>query len=456
MAFIPQYVLILVFLILIDYFAGLKIAASSGKRRTFFLIISLVANLTILGVFKYFNFFNINLAAVAGYLGLNYPIPVINIILAIGLSFHTFQAMSYTIEVYRRKQKPEKNLLVYALYVMFYPQLVAGPIERPQNLIHQFKEKHSFEYERVTSGMRLILWGMFKKVVIADRLAVYVNQVYGWPYDYAGLTLVVATIFFAFQIYCDFSGYSDIAIGAARVMGFKLMKNFDSPYFASNIGNFWSRWHISLSTWFRDYVYIPLGGNRVRQTSWLRNILIVFGLSGLWHGANWTFLIWGLLHGIYYLLFSLLDKFSFARTKLFRFVSPLLTFSLVCLAWVFFRAANISQAIYIISNMGTGVAGYFKFAADYLPKYLTGMGTNEQTYLLFLHLNYSKSEIEILLAIGLIVFLLLVDFCSGYFGTRWNLNAKPFVVRWAVYLLMTMAILNYGTVTKIPFIYFQF
>lgn len=456
MAFIPQYVVILFALIVIDYVAGIKISSSKGSKRRFFLLLSIGANLTILGVFKYFNFFNANISAVAGFLGLNYPIPLVNIVLAIGLSFHTFQAMSYTIEVYWRRQKPEKNFLVYALYVMFYPQLVAGPIERPQNLLHQFKERHGFDYENFTSGLRQMLWGMFKKVVIADRLAVYVNQVYGWPYDYVGLTLIVATIFFAFQIYCDFSGYSDIAIGAARVMGFRLMKNFDNPYSAKSISDFWSRWHISLSSWFRDYVYIPLGGNRVSKITWLRNITVVFGLSGLWHGANWTFLIWGLLHGLYYLLFSLVNSLGERFRKVFEVISPILTFALVCFAWIFFRANDLHQAFYIVSHLLVGIGGYFQYVIEYLPKYLAGTGTNDQTYLLFLHLNYQATELEILFAVALIGLLIVADNGRRWFGSQWSLEDKPLVVRWFVYILTTLAILNYGTITQIPFIYFQF
>src|SRR5678815_1064118 len=227
--------------------------------------------------------------------GISNPVPFLKIILPIGLSFHTFQAMSYTIEVYRGNQKAERNFGIYALYVMFYPQLVAGPIERPQNLLHQFYENHKFDYERVVNGLKLILWGFFKKLVIADRLALYVGAVYNNPTHHTGLSFIMATIFFAFQIYCDFSGYSDIAIGAAKVMGFKLMTNFNRPYFARSISEFWKRWHISLSTWFKDYLYISLGGNRVSVPRWYFNLFIVFLVSGLWHGANWTYIIWGCL-----------------------------------------------------------------------------------------------------------------------------------------------------------------
>ena len=258
MAFVPVYILILGFTIVVDYFAGILIENAQGRRRKWLLIVSLVSNIGVLFIFKYFNFFNTNLKALAEAIHWNYSLESLSIALPIGLSFHTFQAMSYTIEVYRGNQKAERRFGIYALYVMFYPQLVAGPIERPQNLLPQFYEKHDFDYQRVTDGLKLMAWGFFKKIVIADRLAVAVNLVYNAPYKYTGLPLIIATYFFAFQIYCDFSGYTDIARGAARVMGFRLMKNFNRPYFATSVADFWTRWHISLSTWFKDYLFTPL------------------------------------------------------------------------------------------------------------------------------------------------------------------------------------------------------
>ena len=303
-SFIPAYILILALTILVDYYAVIQIDKSQGRRRKLFLIFSIVITCVILFIFKYFNFFNSNISSLAAFLHWNYPIKYLNIILPIGLSFHTFQSLSYVIEVYRGNQKPEKHFGIYALYVMFYPQLVAGPIERPQNLLHQFWEKHSFDYENARTGLMMMLWGLFKKVVIADRLSVYVNAVYDHPHQFTGLPVILATIFFAFQIYCDFSGYSDIAIGAARVMGFRLMTNFSYPYSSQSIGEFWKRWHISLSTWFKDYVYISLGGNRVSIRRLYFNLLITFLISGLWHGANWTFVIWGGLNGLYLIVES--------------------------------------------------------------------------------------------------------------------------------------------------------
>lgn len=297
--FIPVYILILLATILIDYTAGIYIEKSQGKTRKYWLLVSIFSTCLVLFVFKYFDFFNSNFIAIANFFNLKYPIHLLNIILPIGLSFHTFQSLSYVIEVYRGNQKAEKHFGIYSLYVMFYPQLVAGPIERPQHMLHQFYEKHEFNYLDVTEGLKRIAWGLFKKVVIADRLASYVNPVYNNYDQHNGTSLILATVFFAFQIYCDFSGYSDIAIGTAKVMGFKLIENFKRPYFSWSISEFWRRWHISLSTWFRDYVYIPLGGNRVKKAGKYLNLMLTFILSGLWHGANWTFVIWGDLNGIY-------------------------------------------------------------------------------------------------------------------------------------------------------------
>ncbi len=311
LVFKPIYILILLVTIVVDYFAGIWIAKTEGKKRKWLLILSLISNIGFLAFFKYWNFLNNNLTILLGLMGIHNPLPDYALELPIGLSFHTFQAMSYTIEVYRRNQKPEKDFIIYSLYVMFYPQLVAGPIERPQNLLPQFHTNIKYNFENLKAGLMMMAWGLFKKVVIADRLSVMVDYCYDNPTSFSGLTLLVATIFFAFQIYCDFSGYSDIAIGAARTMGFKLMTNFDAPYLSKSISEFWRRWHISLSTWFKDYLYIPLGGNRVGEMRLYINYLIVFTVSGLWHGAAWTFIIWGFLHG-FYLVFAIIRKKYFS------------------------------------------------------------------------------------------------------------------------------------------------
>ncbi len=348
-AFIPEYILILFITIVIDYIAGLQLGKNFSKeKKKRILFMSILANVGILAIFKYYNFFADNYNSLFNFIGIsNLPrIPHWDIILPIGLSFHTFQAMSYTIEVYKGNQKPEKHIGIYALYVMFYPQLVAGPIERPQNVLHQFHEKHSFSATKLYNGLRLIVWGLFKKVVIADRLAIYVNQYYNEPELSPSINLFVATIFFSIQIYCDFSGYSDIALGSAESMGFNLMLNFKRPYWSSDLQEFWAKWHVSLSTWFRDYVYIPLGGNKKGEKRKYLNVFVVFMLSGLWHGANWTFIVWGLLHAIGN-SFVMFWK-QFMKPIPLPVIPNILTFLFVAMAWIYFRADSVSDANTII------------------------------------------------------------------------------------------------------------
>jgi alginate O-acetyltransferase complex protein AlgI len=359
MSFIPAYIFILGFTIVVDYFAGILIEKVEGRKKLIFLVSSLIANIGVLAVFKYYNFAFANISSVLANFHISNPLPALTIILPIGLSFHTFQAMSYTIEVYRGNQKAERRFGIYALYVMFYPQLVAGPIERPQNLLHQFYEHHTFDFERFKNGFTLIVFGLFKKIVIADRLSMAVDYSYGNIQTQTGLSLIMATFFYAFQIYCDFSGYSDIAIGSAHIMGFKLMQNFKTPYFSKSISEFWHRWHISLSSWFRDYLYISLGGNRVKISKWFFNLFIVFLLSGLWHGANWTFVIWGAFHGTLLILSIIKNKtaekigLQLSDNRIFKWLSILFTFSLVCVGWVFFRASNFNDAMLILHKMAS-------------------------------------------------------------------------------------------------------
>ncbi len=362
MAFVPIYILILAFTIVIDYFAGIGLENSTGKKRKRLLVLSLIANIGVLVVFKYYNFFLDNFSFMLKGFALSNPLPRLDILLPIGLSFHTFQAMSYTIEVYRGKQKAERHFGIYSLYVMFYPQLVAGPIERPQNLLTQFREKFDFDYERVSSGLKLMLWGFVKKLVIADRLGIYVDAVYTDPSHQGSASLILATLFFSFQIYADFSGYTDIAIGAARVMGFKLMTNFRRPFFARSTGEFWKRWHISLSSWFRDYLYISLGGNRVKVPRMYLNLFIVFLVSGLWHGASWTFIIWGALNG-FYVVFGLFSKPLRNKINNWTGLSKLpwllvttqilSTFLLTCFARIFFRSTSVSDAFVVVKKVVT-------------------------------------------------------------------------------------------------------
>jgi len=315
----------------------------------------LIANVGILAVFKYYNFLNSNIEELTSLFGSTTPLPYLEILLPIGLSFHTFQAMSYTIEVYKGNQKAEKHFGIYALYVMFYPQLVAGPIERPQNVLHQFHEKHLFDFEQLKQGLMQMAWGFFKKMVIADRLAMAVDSAYADPGQQNGLTLLIATFFYSFQIYCDFSGYSDIGIGAAKCMGFDLMKNFNSPYLSTSISDFWRKWHISLSSWFKDYLYIPLGGNRVNKQRAMFNLFFVFLISGLWHGANWTFIIWGALHGSFLVIENFFTKnVKQAENKVFTLTTlakGTVVFVLVSFAWIFFRSPDLPTALLVLKKI---------------------------------------------------------------------------------------------------------
>jgi D-alanyl-lipoteichoic acid acyltransferase DltB (MBOAT superfamily) len=448
-AFIPQYLLILAVTIVIDYVAGVWLDRSdvSEVARKRILTLSILSTCLVLFVFKYFNFFNESFAAIARAFGWRYPVANLSLILPIGLSFHTFQSLSYVIEVYRRNQRAEHHFGIYALYVMFYPQLVAGPIERPQNLLHQFREPHAFEYRRVTEGLKLMLWGMFKKVVIADRLAIVVNEVYGHPHRYTGVPLVVATVFFAFQIYCDFSGYSDIALGAAQVMGFRLMENFRRPYFSRSISEFWTRWHISLSTWFRDYFYIPLGGNRGGTARWQRNLMLTFIVSGLWHGASWTFVAWGALNGFYLVcsIWTRSAREAFGRaTSLARhpelqaIVRIAITFSLVCVSWIFFRATSIADAWYIATHLGRGLVSGLAPAGGYG---IRQMGLD---------------KVQLAIAVGSLAVLGTVQLLQERGRVRERLLAQPRAVRYGLYFGLALAIFAFGEFKHTQFIYFQF
>ena len=432
MAFIPIYLLILAFTIVIDYIAGIWIERTEGGARKGLLIVSLAANIGILLVFKYYNFLNETIGG---------PFPAFSWVLPIGLSFHTFQAMSYTIEVYRRRQPAERHFGIYALYVMFYPQLVAGPIERPQNLLPQFRQPHRWSGPRVVSGLQLMLWGLFKKMVLADHFASYVQLGFGQHETLPPAAVALAVYAFAFQIYFDFSGYSDVAIGAARVMGFDLMTNFRSPYFAASVQEFWKRWHISLSTWFRDYVYLPLGGNRVDRARFIRNVLIVFLLSGLWHGANWTFVVWGALHGVYVLggIFTRasrnraaaalgLDKVPAIR----RVFQIAVTFHLVLFAWVFFRADSVPHALSVAGKL---------LSALHPASWPAGLGSAA--------LAWPARDLTLLAILTVIVILIERDRPPQVPASR-PLRAA-----------LAMSVLAWGTLVfgvydKLEFIYFQF
>ena len=447
MAWRAEYIFLIIISTLVDYYAGLMMEKQVEKsKRKKFLLLSLFSNLGLLFTFKYFNFFSNSLTEVFRYFNIFYDSPTFKLLLPVGISFYTFQTLSYSIDVYRGHKKAEKHLGYFALYVAFFPQLVAGPIERSQRLLPQFFDKHHFDYQRVTDGLKLMMWGFFKKVVIADRLAILVNQVYNNAQNYEGFPLVLATYFFAFQIYCDFSGYSDIAIGAAQVMGFNLMENFRRPYHAKSISEFWKRWHISLSTWFRDYLYIPLGGNRVKKGRWYLNLFLTFLISGLWHGANWTFIIWGAMHG-FYLISAIWSKgivnkaYNFIglreNSKGRKIIDVLWTFHLVLIGWVFFRANSLNDVIYILSN-----------ALDF-----SSMSINN---VLFGAINLGLKKYDIIIAISSILILELVHFKQRKTKMREFLSGKPIALRWSLYIAIFYSILLLGVFNLTEFIYFQF
>lgn len=344
-----RFLALIVFSTLVDFYIGKAISnSSSRKTKKLFLYLSLITNLGLLGFFKYYNFFVDSFADMIAAFGLNIDTWTLNIILPVGISFYTFQTLSYTIDIYKGQIKHTDNYISFAVFVSFFPQLVAGPIERASHLLPQFLNKRVFNYKEAVNGLSLIVYGFFKKLVIADRLAIYVNSVFSDINNANSISLTLGAVFFAFQIYADFSGYSLIARGVSKLLGFDLMVNFNRPYLATNIPDFWRRWHISLSTWFRDYLYIPLGGNRVSVARNYYNLMIVFLVSGLWHGANWTFVVWGALHGLYQILYvfsNRLSKFKVSTNKMFKGLKIIFVFILVTVTWVFFRAESISQAL---------------------------------------------------------------------------------------------------------------
>jgi len=448
MFFIPIYIFILFFTILIDYGVGLWLHKETNlQKRKYILWLSVMANVGVLAVFKYYNFFieNINQALSVTHIN-SQPIKGWEIILPIGLSFHTFQAMSYTFEIYYNRFTPEKHLGIYALYVMYYPQLVAGPIERPQNVLPQFHTPHFFNIKRVSAGLQLMVWGLLKKVVIADRLGLYVDDVYK-NYNHAGVfEMLFAAILFSIQIYCDFSGYSDIALGSSKVMGINLMNNFNRPYISKSISEFWSRWHVSLSTWFRDYLYIPLGGNRTSKIKWIRNLIIVFLVSGLWHGANWTFVLWGLLHAVYTLFEIPVKKIwttyfpLFKKGIVFSFFSKITVFGLVTIAWILFRAETIEKAFYFLKSSFYAIRIFLFYLKTY------GVNYTCSTYLSFIY----QSPINVFMLIASILLLITEQ--------KINVLEKPFTRYQApVYFAVVIVLIAvFGVTSEGQFIYFQF
>jgi len=438
----PRYAVLILLSTTIDYFAAIQMG--NAKRlpiRRMWLFVSLAGNLGLLFAFKYFGFFSGNIDRLLDAFAIPQRVPVFDILLPVGISFYTFQTLSYTIDVYRGDQQPTRHFGKFALYVSFFPQLVAGPIERSTRLLPQFFVKHSFNAERIRSGLLLMAWGFFKKLVIADRLAVYVAEVYNGDTEYTGLTILIATYAFTIQIFCDFSGYSDIAIGAARVLGYDLMRNFDRPYYSRSIAEHWRRWHISLSTWMRDYIYIPLGGSRVQVKRLYINLMITFIISGLWHGANWTFIIWGALHGGYIVVSMMTQDvrdrvagtIGFSPKSRIRHVWQIVfTFHLIVFAFIIFRADNIDHAVSLMMRMATGFNLWDPMILEPLPvpeivAALIGVFIMETVHLLQFRMSVSE-----------------------------RLFAMPLLVRWAAYCGLVYTIIALGSFTSEQFIYFQF
>jgi len=435
----PAYAVLIVTSTTVDFAMARTMAGTDrpGLRRGL-LATSLIVNLGLLFFFKYYNLFAFTTNEMLGWTETPAAVPALDLLLPVGISFYTFQSLSYTIDVFRRQRPPERHFGYYALYVSFFPQLVAGPIERSDHLLPQLKTPQRFQPENIEDGLKLLLWGYFKKLVIADRLALYVNHVYGHSDAASSGQLVLATYLFAFQIYCDFSGYSDIATGSAQLMGYRFRANFRQPYLSANIREFWSRWHISLSTWFRDYVYLPLGGSHCSLKLWIRNIMVVFLLSGLWHGANWTFVVWGGLHAGYYLIHRLYSwcrprRIGEPRGWFARGMSVIVTFHAVLLAWVFFRAGSVGQAGQILRRIAT--EGWRMTQGVQIP----GFGSYE-------------------LGVGLAaICLLLAVERFGAEDFRGLLQHRPQPVRWAFYYAVVLAVLNLGMFNNPQqFIYFQF
>ncbi|MFB9054505.1 MBOAT family O-acyltransferase [Formosa undariae] len=434
-----RFLSLILFSTLVDYSIGRQLMSEDNQgKRKLYLWTSILINLGFLGFFKYYNFFQESFVDAFSFFGTKINASSLDIVLPVGISFYTFQTLSYTIDVYKRKLEPTTDFIAFSAFVSFFPQLVAGPIERATHLLPQFYKKRTFDYTKAVDGMRQILWGLFKKIVIADNCAQYANQIFNNSESYSGSTLVLGAIFFTFQIYGDFSGYSDIAIGTSRLFGFDLMKNFSFPYFSRNIGEFWRRWHISLNTWFRDYLYIPLGGSRGGTSMKIRNTFIIFIVSGFWHGANWTFIVWGALNAAYFLPLMLTNNNrnhldTVAKGKILPSFNELFmmltTFGLTVFAWIFFRADNLGHAFQYISDI-------FKHPGSFL--------------LLSIYLKYQT------VLILLTVFLLIEwlgregEFAIAELGLRWS---RP--LRFIFYNVIIVCIYFFSG-SEQEFIYFQF
>ncbi len=420
-----------------DYLIGLKLSnEKSIIKRKWLLGTSLFTNLGLLGFFKYYNFFLDNFRTAFSFFNLSFNSATLDIILPVGISFYTFQTLSYTIDVYREKIQPTKDFIAFGAFVSFFPQLVAGPIERASRLLGQFSKTRTLSYKNAVNGFNLMLWGLFKKIVIADRLAIVVNEIYNHPQEYHGFTLIIGTVFFAFQIYCDFSGYSNIAIGCAKLFGFNLMTNFKTPYFSKSLSAFWRRWHISLSTWFRDYVYIPLGGNKVNKCRWYFNILIVFVISGFWHGAQWTFIIWGAIHGIFLIIESIKINQKYFINNWFSVIRVVYVFSIVCFGWIFFRANSLHDALYILENVLT-VSNY---------------QLSQLSFYMIPVVKQSVYATDVFLSL----FFILLLVASEALNLKYPFRCFQFRYKLPFYILLIWSIYLFGAFEKNEFIYFQF
>jgi D-alanyl-lipoteichoic acid acyltransferase DltB (MBOAT superfamily) len=435
-----RFMFLLIFSTVLDYFTGIKIYESGTRRnKSLWLAVSICVNLGFLGIFKYYNFFADSFASGVSMLGLKVNPGSLQVILPVGISFYTFHGLSYVLDLYKNKIAPERNFVNYAVFVSFFPLLVAGPIERATHLLPQIIKRREFNYPQAVDGLRQMLWGFFKKIVIADNCAEFANTIFNNSADYSGSTLVLGALFFTFQIYCDFSGYSDIALGTARLFGITLLRNFAFPYFSRDIAEFWRRWHISLSSWFKDYLYIPLGGSKGGLWMKVRNTFIIFLVSGFWHGANWTFIVWGLLNALYIMpsiVFNsnrnhldIVAKGKYLPTAK-ELLAMTITFSLTVFAWIFFRAANVTHAVSYISEI-------FSSSLFTIPV-------------------FANSGKAIIIFMIISIFLIIEwigreqQYAIAHIGIKWY---KP--VRWAMYYAIILAIYNFSG-TEQQFIYFQF
>ncbi len=497
MALDPRYGLLIGSSTLVVYATALKMEKASPRAKKLLAALSLVFNLSILFVLKYYNFFNNNLRDLFNAMGLSYNVPEFSFLMPIGISFYTFQALSYTIDIYRGTRPAEKNLGMFALYVSFFPVLLSGPIERSTTLLPQLYKKVEFDYDRVTDGLKLMAWGFFQKLIIADRLSVYVSMVYSQPQLVTGLPLLVATYFFGIQVYCDFSGYTDIARGTAQVMGYDLLPNFRRPFFARSINEYWRRWHMTLISWLRDYLYIPLGGNRVSKVRWYFNILLVFTLSGLWHGSQWTFVSWGAMNGVFIIVSRVTENLrNFVREKIFSGIAGIHS-----MIYLFVSALLIALGLYgsiaaiiplgaaiasLICGAAAGAIGILKTKKETFARFIESAKSFWMIFVTF-HLfifgavffrsrnlsdawyvithfpgtNFSQIKLvfktgEMLLMTGLVLLLLAVHLVQERRGSiRQLLKTKPKALRWAVYYLFVMSIFL-GIYKTAQFIYFQF